>query len=139
VSYVRSHAEDLGIEEDDIAVVGFSAGGILGGELLLNFDGLVNGTAIDSDYVPDDLDNVSADANAAGMIYSFYGRLGVASTDVEKFRVSDLPPTYFLYGTRDPFVDQFEACANVLRQAGVPVESHALEGMPHGFGAGDGQ
>jgi len=29
VRYVRSHAEDLGIEENDIAVVGFSAGGIL--------------------------------------------------------------------------------------------------------------
>jgi acetyl esterase/lipase len=139
VRYVRSHAADLGIEENNIAVMGFSAGGILGGELLLNFDGLVNGTAIDPDYVPDELDNVSADANAAGMIYSFYGRLSVASIDVEKFRTSDLPPTYFLYGTRDPFVDQFEACVNALRQAGVRVESHALEGMPHGFGAGDGQ
>lgn len=139
VRYVRSHAQDLGIEEDDLAVIGFSAGGILGGELLLNFDGLIDGTAIDPDYVPDELDRVSADASAAGMIYSFYGRLSVASTDVEKFMASELPPTYFLYGTRDPFVDQFEACVDALQQAGVPVESHALEGWPHGFGAGDGQ
>ena len=139
VRYVRSHAEDLGIEEKDIAVMGFSAGGILCGELLLNFDGTINGTAIDPDYVPDELDKISADASAVGMIYSFYGRLSVASTDVEKFKASDLPPSYFLYGTRDPFVDQFEACVNALQQAGVPVESHALQGMPHGFGAGDGQ
>lgn len=34
---------------------------------------------------------------------------------------------------------QFEACVSALQQAGVPVESHALEGWPHGFGAGDGQ
>jgi acetyl esterase/lipase len=139
VRYVRSHAEDLGIEENDIAIVGFSAGGILDGELLLNFDGTINGTAIDPDYVPDELDRISADASAVGMIYSFYGRLSVASTDVEKFQASDLPPTYFVYGTRDPFVDQFEACVNALQQAGVPVEAHALQGMPHGFGAGDGQ
>jgi hypothetical protein len=32
---------------------------------------------------------------------TYYGRLSVASTDVEKFVASDLPPTYFLYGTRD--------------------------------------
>ena len=73
------------------------------------------------------------------MVYSSYGRLSVASTDVEKLTASDLPPTYLLYGTRDPFVRQFEACVSALQQAGVPVESHALQGMPHGFGAGDGQ
>ena len=139
VRYVRLHAKDYGIAEEDIAVIGFSAGGILCGELLLNFDGTVNGTAIDPKYVPDELDKVSADASAVGMIYSFYGRLSVASTDVKKFKASGLPPTYFLYGTRDPFVDQFEACVSALKQAGVPVESHALQGMPHGFGAGDGK
>lgn len=139
VRYVRSHAADLGIQENAIAVVGFSAGGILAGELALNFDGTVNGTALAPDYVPDALDQIPADVGAIGMIYSFYGRLSVASTDVEKFKAADLPPTYFLYGTRDPFVRQFEACVSALQQAGVLVESHALEGWPHGFGAGDGQ
>jgi acetyl esterase/lipase len=139
VRYVRSHAGDYGIKKEDIAVMGFSAGGILCGELLLNFDGTVNGSAIDSSYKPDELDKISADASAVGMIYSFYGRLSVASTDVEKFKASDLPPAYFLYGTRDPFVSQFEACVKALQQAGVQVESHALQGMPHGFGAGDGK
>ena len=139
VRYVRLHAKDYGIEEKDIVVMGFSAGGILCGEFLLHFDGTTNGTAIDPKYVPDQLDAISADASAVGMIYSFYGRLSVASTDVEKFKASGLPPSYFLYGTRDPFVSQSEACVNALQQAGVPVESHALQGMPHGFGAGDGK
>jgi len=35
--------------------MGFSAGGILCGDLLLNFDGLVNGTTLDPSYVPDEL------------------------------------------------------------------------------------
>ncbi|MHC1770935.1 MAG: alpha/beta hydrolase [Flexilinea sp.] len=139
VRYVRSYAEQLGIDENDIAVLGFSAGGILCGEMLLNYDGLVDGTSLDPEYVPDELDKVSVDAADDGMIYSFYGRLSVASTDVEKFRVSGLPPTYFLYGTRDPFVREFEECVAALKEAGVTVESHSLEGWPHGFGAADGK
>jgi len=135
VRYVRHHARDYGIQEDRIAVAGFSAGGILCGELLLSFKGTVNGTALDSRYQPDELDKVSADASAIGHIYSFYGRLSVASTDVELFRRSNLPPAYFCYGTRDPFVSQFAACANALQKAGVLVESNVLEGWPHGYGA----
>ena len=135
VRFVRSHAEDYGIDEVDIAVIGFSAGGILCGEMLLNYDGLVDGTVLDPNYVPDELDKVSADASAVSMIYSFYGRLSVASTDIEKFAVSDLPPTYFLYGSKEVFRSQIEACADAVQQAGVPVESRILEGWQHGFGA----
>lgn len=71
VRFVRAHAEDYGIDPADIAVMGFSAGGILSGEMLLHFDGTVNGTALDPDYVPDALDQVSADGAACGMIYAF--------------------------------------------------------------------
>jgi acetyl esterase/lipase len=139
VRHVRSRAEDYGIDVNDIAAMGFSAGGILCGEMLLNFDGFIDGRAVDLGYMPDELDRISADAAAVGMIYSFYGRLSVASTDVEKFRVSALPPAYFLYGSRDPFVNQFPACVEALKQAGVPVESRVLQGWPHGFGAADGE
>ena len=135
VRYVRSHVQDYRIREQNIAVAGFSAGGILCGEMLLHFKGKVNGTALDSRYVPDELDKVSADASAIGHIYSFYGRLSVASTDVELFRRSNLPPAYFCYGTKDPFVNEFSACAKALQQAGVTVESNILEGWPHGYGA----
>lgn len=94
VRFVRKETEVYGIDENDIAVMGFSAGGILAGEMLLNFDGLVNGTALDAAYIPDALDEVSADAAADGMIYSFYGRLSVGSTDVEMLRSGNLPPTF---------------------------------------------
>lgn len=134
VRFVRQHAADYGIDPDDIASVGFSAGGILCGDEALHFDGLVNGTALASDYRPDALDGVSADVCTIGMIYAFYGRLSVASTDVEEFRASKIPPTFFAYGTRDPFYRQFQACADAVREAGVEVEEHEYEGMPHGFG-----
>jgi acetyl esterase/lipase len=134
VRFVRAHADYYGIEEDDIAVAGFSAGGILCGEQVLNYRGTVNGSSLDSRYVPDDLDKVSADVKAIGHIYSFYGRLSVASTDVELFRRSNLPPAFFCYGTNDPFTGQFAACINALRQADVSVETHVLQGWPHGYG-----
>ena len=95
VRFVRAHAQEYGIEEQDIAVMGFSAGGILSGEMLLNFDGDVSPTALDPQYQPDALDGVSADAAACGMIYSFYGRLSVGTTDVELLRSGGVA-AYFL-------------------------------------------
>lgn len=136
VRFVRAHAEEYGIDENDIAVMGFSAGGILSGEMLLHFDGQVDGTALDPDYVPDALDQVSADAAACGMIYSFYGRLSIGTTDVELLRSGNLPPTFYCYGTLDPFYSQFLANADAAEQAGVSVQRLQLDDMPHGFGAG---
>lgn len=138
VRFVRKNAEIYGIDEKDIAVMGFSAGGILAGEMLLNYDGHINGTALDQDYKPDELDLISADASADGMIYSFYGQLSIASTDTEKFASSDLPPTYFCYGTCDPFVNEFEECIVALKKAGVAVQVNVLNDRPHGYGYQEG-
>ena len=135
IRYVRSHAARYGIAPDCIASVGFSAGGILCGDEALHFDRLVNGTALDGSYVPDALDEVSADVCAIGMIYSFYGRLSVSNNNVDDLRAGAIPPTFYTYGTRDPFYQQFVANAGAARAAGVQVEEHVLEGWPHGFGA----
>lgn len=137
VRYVRSNAMAYGIDEDDIAVVGFSAGGILCGELLLHSDGYLLPNEIDENYIPDTLDYVSADAAAIGHIYSFYGRLSVSDNNVETLRQGNLPPTFYAYGTRDPFYRQFIQNANAVREAGVLVEEHVFQNQPHGFGAGN--
>ena len=137
VRFIRKNASAYGIDENDIAVMGYSAGGIQAGEFFLNYDEDVNGMALDASYVPDELDEIPAHASAAGMIYSFYGRLSVASLDVNNLRSGDLPPTFYCYGTRDPFYRQFEAQVALMKDVGVETKTIVLDGWPHGFG-GDG-
>lgn len=137
VRFIRKNAETYGIDPDDIAVMGYSAGGIQAGEFFLNFDEDILPTVLDPDYIPDELDAIPARASAAGMIYSFYGRLSVTSMDEEALRAGNLPPTFYCYGTEDPFYDQFEAQYTLMQDVGVITKRIVLQDWPHGFG-GDG-
>ena len=138
VRFIRKNADVYGIEPDDIAVMGFSAGGIQAGEFLMYYDEDVNGTALDSSYVPDELDQIPAHASADGMIYSFYGRLSVGNMDPDWLSEGDLPPTFYVYGTEDPFYDQFEEQYDVIRNMGIQTSRIVLNGWPHGFGSDGG-
>lgn len=77
---------------------------------------------IDSNYKPDE---VSAEVKAVGMIYSFYGRLSVASLGIDLFRCS-IPSTFYAYGTEDLFYDQMNDS----------VKAHVLNERSHGFRVG---
>lgn len=136
IRYVRAHSDEYRIDPENIALVGFSAGGILNGEDLLNWRDLTNGTALDSSYRPDALDNVPVSACAVGMIYSFYGRLSVSMNDVATLRAANLPPAFYCWGTRDGFAGQFTQNANAVEEAGCTVERKILQGYPHGYGSG---
>lgn len=138
VRFIRKNADVYGIEPDDIAVMGFSAGGIQTGEFLMHYDEDLNGTALDSSYVPDELDQIPAHASADGMIYSFYGRLSVGNMDPDWLSEGDLPPTFYVYGTEDPFYDQFEEQYDVIRNIGIQSSRIVLNGWPHGFGSDGG-
>ncbi len=137
VRFIRKNAGIYGIDPNDIAVMGYSAGGIQAGEFFLHYDEDVLPTALDPDYIPDELDEVSAHASACGMIYSFYGRLSVASMDEEALRAGALPPTFYCYGTEDPFYRQFEAQYSLMQDVGISTRRIVLQDWPHGFG-GDG-
>ena len=136
IRYIRAHAADYHINPQNIALVGFSAGGILNGEVLLNWRDLTNGTALDANYHPDALDEVPVSACAVGMIYSFYGRLSVSMNNVETLRAANLPPAFYCWGTRDSFAGQFTQNSNAVREAGCEVETHVLQNYPHGYGTG---
>lgn len=136
IRYVRAHAADYRIHPENIALVGFSAGGILNGEVLLNWRDLKNGCALDSSYKPDDLDTVPVSACAVGMIYSFYGRLSVSMNNVETLRNAKLPPAFYCWGTRDGFAGQFKQNANAVEAVGCRVVRKILQNYPHGYGMG---
>lgn len=136
IRYVKAHAAEYRIKPENIALVGFSAGGILNGEVLLNWRDLKNGTALDETYIPDELDKVPVDACAVGMIYAFYGRLSVSMNDVETLRDANLPPAFYCWGTRDGFAGQFTQNTNAVEQAGCRVERKILQNYPHGYGTG---
>lgn len=138
VRFVRKNASVYGINPDAIAVMGFSAGGIQAGEFLMHYDEDVTGTALDSRYVPDELDSIPAHASAAGMIYSFYGRLSVGNMDASWLAEGNLPPTFYVYGTEDPFYRQFQQQYDVIRGMGIPTGRIVLNGWPHGFGSDGG-
>lgn len=138
VRFIRKNAEIYGIDPDDIAVMGYSAGGIQAGEFFISADGSVNGSYLDPGYIPDTLDDIPADASACGMIYSFYGRLSVASLDVEHLKSAELPPTFYCYGTEDPFYRQFEAQVALMDEVGIITKTIVLDKWPHGFGGNGG-
>lgn len=85
----------------------------------MHYDEDVNGTALDSRYVPDELDEIPAHASAAGMIYSFYGRLSVGNMDPAWLAEGNLPPTFYVYGTEDPFYRQFQQQYDVISNMGI--------------------
>lgn len=136
IRYVKAHAGEYRINPENVALVGFSAGGILNGEVLLNWRNLTNGTALDNSYIPDELDKVPVSACAVGMIYAFYGRLSVSMNNVETLRNAGLPPVFYCWGTRDGFAGQFTQNANAVEQAGCRVERKILQNYPHGYGTG---
>lgn len=138
VRFIRKNASVYGINPDAIAVMGFSAGGIQAGEFLMHYDEDVTGAALDSRYVPDELDSIPAHASAAGMIYSFYGRLSVGNMDASWLAEGNLPPTFYVYGTEDPFYRQFQQQYDVIRGMGIPTGRIVLNGWPHGFGSDGG-
>ena len=138
VRFIRRNADVYGIDPDDIAVMGFSAGGIQAGEFLMHYDEDVKPTALDPSYVPDALDEIPAHASAAGMIYSFYGRLSVGNMDADWLAEGNLPPTFYVYGTEDPFYSQFEKQYGVIQSMGIETGRIVLNGWPHGFGSDGG-
>lgn len=104
----------------------------------MHYDEEVEGTVLDAGYEPDELDQLLAHASAAGMIYSFYGRLSVGNMDMDWLAEGNLPPTYYVYGTEDPFYSQFERQYGVISGMGIQTGRIVLNGWPHGFGSDGG-
>lgn len=134
IRFVRNSAEAYGYSEDNIAVLGFSAGAMAAGGMFLDFGDLEDGTVLDKSYRPDALDEVSSAVAGTGMIYGFYGNLKTSIKDAERFQEAQVPEAFFCYGAEDSYVPECEGCIDALKEAEVAVKSLKLPNLGHGFG-----
>jgi acetyl esterase/lipase len=145
---IRANAERFGIRPDRVAILGFSAGGHLGGSLATRFD--------DKIYEPvDAADRLSARPDLAGLIYPVItlGReahvgsrdhlLGPASTPAQRDAYSvqnavseGTPPVFLCCAGDDGTVPPVNSILmyQAMLAAGRPAELHAFAKGGHGFG-----
>ena len=134
--WVRSRAQELGIDPNQIASGGGSAGGHLAA-----FVGTVEGT----DDPADDT-SVSAKSNAMCLFNPVYDngpggwgakRVGDRYPEFSPFHnvTKDDPPSIVFLGSADSLVPVQTAhdFKNKMHEVGVKAEAHIFEGMPHGF------
>lgn len=67
-----------------------------------------------------------------------YGRLSVGNMDASWLAEGDLPPTFYVYGTEDPFYRQFQQQYDVISGMGISTGRIVLNGWTHGFGSDGG-
>ncbi len=155
VQFVRYHADEFGIDPNQVAVCGFSAGG--------HMSMVVSQNQMEENVVGDRAGELSNIPNATILGYAVTTLqggtfstmpviLGANHTAEEVTAIkekysghlhasADLAPTFLFYGTADTSVRpeyNSQAYYNALIQAGATAEIHAYEGFGHGFGLGSG-
>jgi acetyl esterase/lipase len=149
--WMKRHAAELGIRDDQLIVMGQSAGGGLTAavSLMARDRGDVR-IAFQLPLYPmidDRMTTESARDNDAPLWSSAHNRLGwklylgrLAGNDVPKYaapaRETDyarLPPAATFVGDLDPFRDETLQYVEHLRAAGVPIECRVFPGCYHGF------
>lgn len=150
--WMKSHAEELGIKDDQIMVGGDSAGGGLATaitqrardtkEVAISFqmplypmldDRLATSSMKDNDApIWDEKTN-----RAAWQLYlgELYGKEDVPpyAAPSRAANYEGLPPTFTFAGELEPFKDEIIEYVGKLEKAGVPVEFKIYEGAYHGF------
>jgi len=152
--WMKENAAEWGVRDDQLIVVGQSAGGGLTAAvaLMARDRGEVR-IAFQMPLYPmiDDRNSTeSARDNDAPIWNARHNRLGwdlylgelAGGGDVPKYAAParetdyvDLPPTATFVGDLDPFRDETRQYVENLRAAGVPVEFRLYEGCFHGFDA----
>ncbi len=153
VRYIRYHAEDLGIDPDKIAVMGFSAGGHLATMAMEHYD--------EDEQKLDAVDKVSARPNYGILGYPVISLkeelthkttkeafLGEAKDDAELVKKysgeegvhADMPPVFIWHCKKDKAVPaaNSEAFAQAMQDAGVSCKLSIYEKGSHGIGLAEG-
>ena len=138
IRWVRHHAEDYGISEDRIGMLGFSAGGHLTTAV---------GTLYDKGN-PEAVDPIDRESARPNFIVPVYA---VVNRDLVKFEMGDwattdtavnaeTPPAFLVQTHEDSLVRATHSLRfyEALLNAGVPAEMHIYQFGPHGLGLAPG-
>ncbi|SEL93692.1 Acetyl esterase/lipase [Butyrivibrio sp. ob235] len=148
--YIKKHAKDLGIRDDQIMVGGESAGGGLTAALcMLARDKKSVNIAYQMPLYPmlDNFDTGSSRDNhnkvwntrKNHMAWKFYLGRNVKkavppyAAPARQTDYTNLPPCYTFVCTDEPFYDETLAFVKKLKEAGVEAEVDIIEGMYHSF------
>lgn len=153
LTWLHLNAKNLGIDNKRIAIAGLSAGGGLAAAVALlardrDLEPPVAKQFLISPMLDDrnleaDVDLVpfmtwSWDDNFTGWNALLEDKAGSGSISeyaapARAENLEGLPSTYIDIGTLDIFAKENEIYSSRLREAGVPVEWHLYQGVPHGF------
>ena len=138
ISWLRTHAKELGVDADRIVLCGASAGAQLALLAGLRHEGIAKGILVF--YPPTDFSLLvkKGQIMKRALRILFGARL---RTVLEKVRQAspithvrkDAPPIYILHGTADHMVphDQSEVFTKALREIGADVTFVSLPGLVH--------
>jgi len=157
VRFVRFHAQEYGINQEKIGVIGFSGGGFLAAAVVTL---LRNGLPKVDGYTPDEIDEVSDKIALAGSIYPLmnfknnvnilHAVLNPASVQNEKDRIQFMneydpsahiqagdPPQFISIGTKDLLINPDGANDYIagLKKNGVEYYHQLVKGANHGYSA----
>jgi acetyl esterase/lipase len=132
ISYVRAHAEKLGIHPERIGIMGFSAGAHL--------SAMAGNSSEERTYSPvDGNDHYSCRPDFCMLIYPAYlSGNTIASTAPDIKVTKNTPPTLLIQAEDDkPHIDSSLAYYYALKEAGVPAAMHLYPNGGHGYGIRD--
>ena len=146
VRYLRTHADELNIDPDHIAIGGFSAGGMLTSYVATHFDyGDPQAETAEG--------KVSSRPDAALVLYGAFSSSGmkggpgaydpaeqqkIAKSDPIRNLRFDGPPTFVFQTHKDDPRNALNYCME-LANKGIPYEVHTFEEGPHGCALYDGK
>jgi len=139
IRWVRANAKSLGIEPQRIGVVGYSAGGYhalftAGTANRQEFEG-TGGNAGVSSAVAVCLAYYPATNIPASMLPANVDDQAKKAANATTYVAEGFPPTAVFHGMKDVTIpiESSQRLVQQMRDAKVPVEFHAFEGVPHAF------
>ena len=133
IRYLKYHAEEKGIGAiENIATVGYSAGGLTLMGQLTQLYGNITPDVIYPDYVCDEIDLVNCDYTVTAPIYGYY------ESSWDNYANEHMPAIFNAIGTEDGLYSTYiKGAAKVAAMTDATV-LYEYKGAPHGFGMGTG-